>query len=112
MTAPTLPLGDAVPISPAENASSGPHRGERQTGDTGTKGSTVVDTYPDILKHFHSVLHKTVGGALRCRETTSPCQCSGSAHTSWHWRLQSAKAEVQIGASSLLLLATPTASFK
>lgn len=110
MAAPTLPLGDASPVSPADNTS-GPHRGERQIGDTRQKGSTVVDTYPDVLKHFHSVLHKTVGGTLSCRETTRPCQCSGHTHTR-HWRLQSGKAEVQIGASSLLLLATPTASFK
>lgn len=68
--APTLPLGDASPVSPAENTC-GPHRGERQIGDTRQKGSTVVDTYPDVLKHFHSVLHKTVGGTLSCRETTT-----------------------------------------
>lgn len=49
-----------------------PTKGEQQIKPHETKASTVVDTYPDILKHFHSVLHKTVCGTLSCRETTRP----------------------------------------
>lgn len=33
-----------------------------------------MGTHPDILKHFHSILHKAVSGTLSCRERMRPCE--------------------------------------
>lgn len=119
---PTLTLGNTLPISPAQTASSLSQRQSTRLEPHKTKGSTVVDTYPDVLKHFHSVLHKTVRGTLSCRETIRPVsvqalstrslQLCGKYSHSTQEATKSMKAGVQTEASSLLLLATTTDFFQ
>lgn len=92
-----LPSGSTHPKGDSDR----PGLKEKRTEVDTCFSTTAAGTYPNILKHFHSILHETVCGTLSCRERARPCQMFSPAKPTSTVRSAEARASERVSSGQL-----------